>query len=113
MLINLFHIVQAKKNHKIDPWPQFYCLQILIFLEFNKNVKRKTIDFYFVLTFSSNLDLSSVKKLKIFLEVHIPQVGFTANLCEYFVTIHGQHKIRGIRDASSSGCCRSSLIFVD
>ena len=36
-----------------------------------------------------------------------------ANLCEYFVTIHAQHKIRGIRDASSSGSCRSSLIFVD
>ena len=26
----------------------------------------------------------------------------TANLCEYFVSIHGQHKICGIRDASSS-----------
>ena len=38
---------------------------------------------------------------------------FGPNLCEYFVTIHAQHKIRGIRDASSSGCCRSSLIFVD
>ena len=38
---------------------------------------------------------------------------YGANLCEYFVTIHAQHKIRGIRDASSSGCCRSSLIFVD
>ena len=59
----------SKKNHKIDPWPQFYCLQILIFLEFNKNVKRKTIDFYFVLTFSSNLDLSSVKKLKNFRKI--------------------------------------------
>ena len=35
------------------------------------------------------------------------------NLCEYFVTIHTQHKIRSIRDASSSGSCRSSLIFVD
>ena len=38
---------------------------------------------------------------------------FPTNLCEYFVTIHTQHKIRGIRDASSSGCCRLSLIFVD
>ena len=33
-----------------------------------------------------------------------------SNLCEYFVSIHGQHKIRGIRDASSLGSCRSSLI---
>ena len=33
---------------------------------------------------------------------------YASNLCEYFV--HGQHKIRGIRDASSSGFCRSSLI---
>ena len=32
------------------------------------------------------------------------------NLCEYFVGKHGQHKICGIRDASSSSCCRSSLI---
>ena len=32
----------------------------------------------------------------------------TANLCEYFVSIHGQHKICGIRDASSSSCSRSS-----
>ena len=35
----------------------------------------------------------------------------SSNLCEYFVSIHGQHKICGIRDASSSGCCRSSLIW--
>ena len=28
------------------------------------------------------------------------------NLCEYFVSIHGQHKICGIRDASSSSCYR-------
>ena len=29
-----------------------------------------------------------------------------ANLCKYFVSIHGQHKIHGIRDASSSSCYR-------
>ena len=34
----------------------------------------------------------------------------TANLCKYFVSIHGQHKICGIRDASSSSFSRSSLI---
>ena len=33
-----------------------------------------------------------------------------ANLCEYFVSIHGQHKIHGICDASSSSCSRSSHI---
>ena len=33
---------------------------------------------------------------------------FLANLCEYFVSIHGQHKIRGIRNASSTSCCRLS-----
>ena len=36
--------------------------------------------------------------------------GCLSNLCEYFVSIHGQHKIRGIRDASSSSFSRSSLI---
>ena len=34
-----------------------------------------------------------------------------ANLCEYFVSIHVQHKNRGIRDASSSSCSRLSLLF--
>ena len=28
-------------------------------------------------------------------------IGCPTNLCEYFVSIHGQHKIRGIRDASA------------
>ena len=32
------------------------------------------------------------------------------NLCEYFVSIHVQHKICGIRDASSSGCILSKTI---
>ena len=33
-----------------------------------------------------------------------------SNLCKYFVSIHGQHKIRSIRDASSASCSQSSLI---
>ena len=51
------------------------------------------------------------RNLKRHVEVHHKGITYSAaNLCEYFVSIHGQHKIRCIRDASSSGCCRSSLI---
>ena len=35
------------------------------------------------------------------------------NLCEYFVSIHGQHKLRGIRDASSSSCYRLPQFIYD
>ena len=40
--------------------------------------------------------------------LNIQTVGsrYEANLCEYSVSIHGQYKIHGIRDASSTSSCR-------
>ena len=78
-------------------------------------------EFHSVVTVSTDLNLVSDINMGLCLYILLTftlqstnyvdgnQEASESNLCKYFVSIHGQHKIRGIRDASSSGCCRSSL----
>ena len=60
------------------------------------------------LTEKNNLTFKYKKVLvqvKIFLHLFV----CTTNLCEYFASIHGHHKIGPIRNASMTNCCRLSL----